>query len=233
MLMSKRSWKRAAMVLLLGMLIGVGCAVPQDSVAETITWETDYCLIKFDWNGTWTDVAYWAYGMYLLDIPDWAYLFGVYGMGWDHIWGSAFWGPDGTWGAEDKVVVRFEPSYRYSYIDNDGQIIVGIGGIPLDLVNGGWVNTMCTVGREVAYYTTTILVDKYFDAPGYERYPAYLGYMIGEHVASVLWPWGDHKLLWGYDFSTFESMRQGYQYYHTDSTGTYPIIHHLVFQWIA
>jgi len=223
---SRKSLSRAALVLLLGMLIGVGCAVPQDSVAETVTWETDFCFIKFEWNGTWDDVAYWAYGMYLLDIPDWAYLFGVYGMGWEHIWGSGFWGSNGTWGPEDKVVVTIRSDFRgslysYSYTEQLGQVILGIQGVSPDLINGGWVNTMCTVGREVAFNMTHVLGAAYIgDSPENTENHSTLWLAVdflAKHVGNVLWPWGDHTMYMGYDVSTLDGILAGYRATITDS----------------
>jgi len=39
--------------------------------------------VHFDWYGYWDKTAYWAYGMWVFNIYDWAYLFGWYGLGWD------------------------------------------------------------------------------------------------------------------------------------------------------
>jgi len=157
------------------MAIG-GIAVGPASAVEII-WETDFAFIHFDWNGTWDNVAWWAYAMWYLDIPDWAYLFAVYGMGWDHIWGPALWGPDGAWGPEDKIDVYVaatgDPS-KSSYTRAEWSDPWEVSGSvtwwvnpndQLDLVGGGWVNQVCTAGRGVAWATTVdMLLNNFFYA---------------------------------------------------------------------
>lgn len=221
MLTSKRSWKKVVPVLLVAAIIGVMSPAP--APAETVYWETDYMLIRFEWNGTWDNAAYWAYGMYLLDIPDWAYLFAVYGMGWDHIWGSAFWGSNGTWGSEDKLEVSFVVPWGgntlYEYYDGYMErmaLNLDPSLLPsLDLVGGGWVNTMCTVGRGIAYWTTSKMSMDYFIAgASVAGADIALSCSLALHVANVLWPWGDHVLANGYDVSVLSGIQAGYQNYH-------------------
>jgi len=153
------------LLVLVGTFVGVTC-VTQVVQAETLIWDTDFCRLQFEWTGSWDNVAYWAYGLYVLDVPDWAYLFGIYGMGWDHVWGSGFWGTDGVWGPDDKLTINVVssglshgPGYGLYF---DGPINLDVSQFgTLDLAGGGWVNTICTAGRTVAFYATMALYDKY------------------------------------------------------------------------
>jgi len=208
---------RAAVVLLVGILVGLTAASPV--AAEWITWETDYAFIRFNWSGTWDTSAYWAYGMYVLDIPDWSYLFAVYGMGWTNIWGPGFWGTDGVWGSEDKITVHISPGYGNTFFPDTNTIRIdpNFWG-SLDLVSGGWVNTLCTAGRAAAFFATESLVHRYirYENPSYEDgLVDFLSEALGYQTANVLWPWGDHTMVQGYDVSTLNGIRAGYQYYHT------------------
>jgi len=204
------------------MLVGATCVTQPVVQAEIITWETDFAFIKFDWNNTWNEVAFWAYGMYLLDIPDWAYLFSVYGMGWNDIWGAGFWGANGTWGAEDKLVIQFQEGHgTYEYYNNTIYFNISPYGA-LDLVAGGWVNTLCNAGRAILYYDAKHLIDQFvnYDNTANGSSPLYpLDSALAFHLADVVWPWGDHVMVEGYDVSMLSGVRAGYQHYNATFDG--------------
>lgn len=177
---------RVALLLVAGLAASLLLAGPAS--ATEVIWQTDFAFIHFDWHDEWDKEVWWAYAMWYLDIPDWAYLFAVYGLGWDHIWGPLLWGSNGTWGSEDKIHLYFYTSddgLGGSYPTGTG-LYLNLYYLPeLDLVGGGWVNPVCTAGRRVAYETTRDLV--YTVAV-----PDYLEYPIALHVAYQLWPWGDN-----------------------------------------
>jgi len=174
----RRFTGKAALVLLVAVFISVSCVGA--AWATMTVWETDYSSIQFDWSGTWDKEDYYAYALYLLDIPDWAYLFAVYGLGWDHIWGPLCWGDNGAWDASDKARVVFyygyNDGYSWAYMLG-GKVYLNWYYLPdLDLVNGGWVNQVCTWGRQVAREMT---LDLFYDIAGYSESNETLAYYNG------------------------------------------------------
>jgi len=208
------------------MVIGVACVAPAIAADPIhVVWETDYAFIHFDWHGTWDQsidyAAWWAYALWYLDVPDWAYLFAVYGMGWDHIWGPGLWGEDGVWGAEDKINVYIMYGLG-DHVDYVGGNNIWLGAeLPLDLVSGGWVQQVCTAGRGLAFGATTALALRYmwpewdWTGTSFPNGITFLFAAISYQVAEVLWPWGDHvpTTAYGidYDYSSLEGIRDRYQ----------------------
>lgn len=205
---------RTALVLLVGMLIG-GMGLGQ-AAAEQLTWESDFAFIYFDWNGTWDKTAYWAYGLWCLDVPDWAYLFAVYGMGWTDIWGPRLWGDDGTWGAEDKFDIYLvnAGSSRGTSFGAWHTINVNVDALESLDLSGGWIDQVCSLGRSLAYRCTTGLVDDLgiSESGSVWLSSAVLGVSLGLHVRSVLWPWG----VWNIDLPLIQ-----YGYTTSHPGGTY------------
>jgi len=198
------------LVALLGMVVGTTCVVPSaEAESVDVTWETDFAFIHFEWNGAMDNVAWWSYGLWYLDVPDWAYLFAVYGIGWDHIWGPALWGTDGVWGAEDKINIYVQRTAGSTHTQAlSGQIWYFINDADqLELAYGGWVNQVCTAGRGLTFGATLYLAGQFGCA--------HIPWEIAFHVAAVLWPWGDHLIVGGYDVSTLEGIRAGYQHWHS------------------
>jgi len=220
---------KTSVVMLLVIVTGVACTA-SPAVAETLVWETDFARIHFNWEGTWDTTAYWAYGLYVLDIPDWAYMFCVYTMGWTDVWGPAFWGPDGVWGPEDKIDIHLQPGWSFPKVGGTGFVFDPSYFGSLDLEGGGWVNTMCTGGRTMAFYMMYhIMYQRYVANTVWVYDSEFLQKTLSYLVANVLWPWGDHVMVEGYDASTLTGIQAGYQHFF----GTYPLTNgaHWYYWW--
>jgi len=206
-------------VLALAALLGLSC--PGTASSTELVWEMDYSYIHFDWTGTWDEVAYYAYGFYILDIPDWAYLFALYGIGWDQAWGSYLWGTNGVWDSSDKVHLHFysenDGLAGYAYTSTGHYYINLYYENDLDLVNGGWVMQVCTLGSVAAHETTHMLYYKYV---GYDTGTDhdFLTETLAWYVGDVLWPWNTGRLDLG-------DVRTSYIYYMNQTGLTYMTWH--------
>lgn len=207
MLVKSTSFK--GVFLALALLAAVGAAFVGTSVAAEVVWETDYAFLHFDWNGTWDKTAWWAYALWYLDIPDWGFLYGLYGTGWDQMWNSgALCGPGG-WSSADKL-------HMYLYQADDGldwHIDVFNSKYYLNLfyeqdikLTGDWVTQTCTFGRLSAQMSTLVIYDRYLQHPLDSWSQRFLSDALATHVAGVLWPWGDlgvtlGDIQWAYQYT--------------------------------
>jgi len=211
----KKRLERLSVIMAMATVVAALVIGPaRDARCEEVIWETDFAFIHFDWSGTWDKEDYYAYGFYLLDIPDWAYLFSVYGMGWDHTWGPVLWGTDGVWDNSDKVHINLYYGYDdglLSYHIHEGNVYLNAYYFAeLDLVNGGWVDQLCTTGRLVA---KEIAHEVYYKITGPSSMYNEVEYSLAQYVAYVLWPWGQNQV-------SLESVAVLYRYYHGQGTYT-------------
>jgi hypothetical protein len=91
------SWrdKRGLLVIALAVILVcstllLGHAKPPDvaDIKWNVMWQTNYMNVHFWYDGdgkAWNQQTLWAYGMYVLNVYDWSYLFGWYGLGWDKL----------------------------------------------------------------------------------------------------------------------------------------------------
>lgn len=84
MTLLKTTAKVAALTTVLVAVTGLFCPAGAADPVEVV-WEMDYTRLHFDWYGTWDEVAWWAYALWYLDLPDWCYLWAWYGLGWDQL----------------------------------------------------------------------------------------------------------------------------------------------------
>jgi len=188
--------------------------------SEEVIWETGYLRVHFDWNGYWDRTAWWAYGMWVVNIYDWAYLFAWYGLAWDNL--TSISGPPPTQKVDlylcndpsDSFAIRPDEEYLKIWVN-----LAGRGDLILDSPYNEnlWVEQVCSLGGLLSFGLSLNMFSTYtgLGLHGYEL-PKEIWYLRGslaEYTHYVLWPWSYEQYGQWYSSYSHQDIETNYKYY--------------------
>jgi len=182
----------------LAIVVAVLCAFGGSGIAEAqpveVIWSFDYCDLHFWWNGTWDRVAWYAYACWVLDIPDWAYQYGLYALGWTEFYNTGI--PAEAGKAQIFLYDGYDRPWGW-YQGGQYLVDVYITTDNLVLETDEWVDQACTLGAMMAGGIAGAMFEQYvgFDSAATERsaewYDLYfLKSAICITTERIHWPWG-------------------------------------------
>jgi hypothetical protein len=184
----------AAFLLVFAVLI---VKVPANSQYPwNTTWNMGTMNVHFQWNGTWDDTAYWAYGMAVFAIYDWAYQFGWYGLGWDQLTGGNWWTPP-----TEKFEMYFfndpkdnREAFSGRDKDNSNKLSIWMNVAYMGSLNlksefdDGWVGQVLRQGSTLSHEASHCIMNSYLGGfPNGDN--NWLTESLAWYTGSMLWPW--------------------------------------------
>jgi len=187
--MARVCCKVVAGVVALLMLVA---AFPGIVPASEVIWDSSYMRVHFEWLGYWDKVAYWAYGMWVFDVYDWAYLYGWYGLGWNAL--TSIYGSPPT----GKIDMYFynDPNDPASGWGGNMQIRINLAHMAdLDTSSSYWVQQVLREGAVLAHEASHNIFFAWTNNSNLGDFN-FATESMAYYISSCLWPWYNLSGAW-------------------------------------
>lgn len=180
--------RRSLLLIVLGVcLVSAACPVIFSDAATTPwTYQFEWMNVHFDWTGSWDKTSLWAYGLAYLNIYNWSYAYGWYGLGWDKL-----------------SPLNKAPSNKlecYFYNDANDKADGWSSGLTikfnlarmedLDIKSTKWATQVCNFGSILSHECSHSIFGAYVGSTRPDGdYSNWLTEALAYYTGDCLWPW--------------------------------------------